>query len=87
MKIKDGYILDTIAGQQVAIALDMADDQFVGMVKLNDVGAFLWQKLQQEVTEDELVMFVTEQYEVDDAKARTDIQKFTTVLKEKGILE
>lgn len=87
MKIKDGYILDTIAGQQVAIALDMADDQFVGMVKLNEVGAFLWQKLQQEVTEDELVMFVTEQYEVDDAKARTDIQKFTTVLKEKGILE
>lgn len=87
MKIKDGYILDTIAGQQVAIALDMADDQFVGMVKLNEVGAFLWQKLQQEVTEDELVMFVTELYEVDDAKARTDIQKFTTVLKEKGILE
>lgn len=87
MKIKDGYILDTIAGQQVAIALDMADDQFVGMVKLNEVGAFLWQKLQQEVTEDELVIFVTEQYEVDDAKARTDIQKFTTVLKEKGILE
>lgn len=87
MKIKDGYILDTIAGQQVAIALDMADDQFVGMVKLNEVGAFLWQKLQQEVTEDELVMFVTEQYEVDDAKARTDIQKFTTVLKKKGILE
>lgn len=87
MKIKDGYILDTIAGQQVAIALDMADDQFVGMVKLNEVGAFLWQKLQQEVTEDELVMFVTEQYEVDDTKARTDIQKFTTVLKEKGILE
>ena len=87
MKIKDGYILDTIAGQQVAIALDMADDQFVGMVKLNEVGAFLWQKLQREVTEDELVMFVTEQYEVDDAKARSDIQKFTTVLKEKGILE
>ncbi len=87
MKIKDGYILDTIAGQQVAIALDMADDQFVGMVKLNEVGAFLWQKLQKEVTEDELVMFLTEQYEVDDAKARADIQKFTAVLKEKGILE
>lgn len=87
MKIKDGYILDTIGGQQMAVALDAADDKFVGMIKLNEVGAFLWKNLQEDIEEEQLVEAVTNQYEVSVEKASADIKKFIATLAEKGILE
>lgn len=41
MKIKEGYILDTIGGQPVAVSISYGEDRFSGMVKLNAAGAFL----------------------------------------------
>lgn len=87
MKIKEGYILDTIGDQKIAVSVDYSDDKFCGMVKLNAVGAFLWEKLLQDTTEDALVQAVTEAYQIDAETAKIDIGAFITQLKENGVLE
>lgn len=87
MKIKEGYILDTIGDQKVAVSLNYAADQFSGMVKLNSVGAFLWEKLSQDISEDALVQAVVQKYDVSEETARKDIKVFVENLEKNGILE
>ena len=55
MKIKDGFVLKTIAGSTVAVPVG---DNLVNlqlMLTLNESGAFLWNLLENSATEDELV--------------------------------
>lgn len=87
MKIKDGYILDTIGGQPVAVSISYGEDRFSGMVKLNAAGAFLWDLLAQDCEESALVQALTEKYEIDADTAAKDVKSFLVKLEEKGILE
>jgi hypothetical protein len=56
------------------------------MVTVNEVGVLLWKMLQEEVTFEDLVKGVLEEYDVDEAAARADIQEFLDKLIESGIL-
>ncbi|MBR4723148.1 MAG: PqqD family protein [Clostridia bacterium] len=55
MKIKDGFILRQVAGNYVAVAVGEESVNFNAMVTTNDTGAFLWEKLQTETTEEEIL--------------------------------
>ena len=100
MKIKEGYILDEIGDQKVAISLKCGENDFSEMIKLNEIGAFLWEKLSEDIEEEKLVEAVTEaydidgkvmdylrRYDIDSATARKDIRSFTETLEKNGILE
>lgn len=87
MKIKEGYILDTIGDQKVAVSLNYSENQFSGMVKLNSVGAFLWEKLSKDTEEEALVQEVKKKYAVEEERARKDIAVFLKNLEDNGILE
>lgn len=86
MKIKEGYILNTIGKETMAVPLGVSDGKFGGMVKLNEVAAFLWEQMQEETDETQLLKAVLEQYDVSEEKAKQDIQKFVKTLAENGIL-
>ena len=47
MKIKEGFVVKEIAGQCVVIALGEASKIFNGLIKLNDTGRFIWEKLSE----------------------------------------
>lgn len=76
MKIKEGYILDEIGDQKVAISLKCGENDFLEMIKLNEIGAFLWEKLSEDIEEEKLVEAVTEAYDIDSATARKDIRSY-----------
>lgn len=87
MKIKEGYILDTIGEQKIAVSLEHSEDRFSGMIKLNSVGAFLWEKLSEGIDEEALIHAVTETYEIDQETASGDVKAFIEKLEKNGILE
>lgn len=87
MKIKDGYILDSIGEQKVAISLEDSKDRFSGMIKLNPVAAFLWEQLLEETDENALLNAVIKKYNVDSETAAKDIKVFVDKLDKNGILE
>lgn len=45
MKIKGDYLLDTIGGEKMAVPITVNDGGLAGLIRLNEVGAFLWEKL------------------------------------------
>ena len=75
MKVKDNFILREVAGQNVVLPMD-GDIDMNTMITLNGTGAFLWERLQSETTEDALVAALLEEYDVDEATARECVQNF-----------
>lgn len=86
MKIKDGFLLRKVGGQNVVVALGEASRDFNGMIRLNDTGVFLWQQLQQDVTEEQLLAALTAEYSVDPAQAKSDIAEFLSTLRKAALL-
>ncbi len=86
MKVKEGYILRTIAGVNVVIPYGDEMDLNV-MLTLNDTGKFLWEQLQTEKTEAQLLEAVITTYETDPDAANAYISTFIQKLSEYECLE
>ena len=87
MRVEKEFVLREIAGDYIIIPTGKTVLEFNGMVTVNEVGVLLWKMLQQEVTFEELVKGVLEEYDVDEATARADIQEFLDKLTENNILK
>ena len=86
MKIKDGFMLRKVGWQNIVVALGEASRSFNGMIRLNDTGVFLWEKLKDDVTEEQLLAALTAEYSVDPAQAKADIAEFLSTLKKAALL-
>lgn len=87
MKIKSGFIVREIAGSHVAAATGEAAKNFNGIITLNETGRFLFSLLQNEMTEQELIDAMRENFDVDEKTAGEDVRLFVNKLKESNILE
>lgn len=86
MKIEKEYVLREIAGDHIIIPVGMTVLEFNGLITVNKVGVFLWKMLQEEVTMEELVQAVLNEYDVEEEVARNDIQEFVEKLTDAGVL-
>ena len=86
MKMKDGFLLRQVAGQTVVLPIGGDMDLNV-MITLNDTGAFLWEKLQEETDEAALVAALLGEYDVDEATAKQAVADFVAKLNANGFLE
>ena len=85
MKLKQGFILRTVAGETVV--LPSGDELDLNMmITLNDTGKFLWEKLETGAEMDELVAGLLAEYDVDEATARAGAERFVAKLNENGFL-
>ncbi len=87
MKIKEGFVLRSIAGSNIVVPVGAASVDFNGMITLNDSGAFLWKLLENGSDVDAMTAALLREYEVDEATARTCSAEFIDKLKEAGCLE
>lgn len=87
MKIKDNFMLRKVADCYVVVPIGPAVADFNGMINLNEAGAFLWQLLESETTEDAVVSAMLEHYDVDEAIAKNDVKKFVAQLTEANLLD
>ena len=87
MKIKKGFLMREVAGENVVIAVGEAAIQFKGMIRLNPTGAFLWRLLETETDEAAMVDAMLEAYETDKATAEKDIRAFVDAIRAAGLLD
>lgn len=87
MQASKDYLMRSIAGETILIPSGAAAQKFNGLVTVNAIGSFIWDVLQQPVTLDALVGRITEEYEVDEATARSDAEEFLAELRQIGALE
>ncbi|MDI9241543.1 PqqD family protein [Fusibacillus kribbianus] len=86
MKIDREFVLREIAGDYVIIPTGKTVLEFNGLITVNEVGVSLWNMLQNEITFDELVQGILDEYDVEESVAREDIQEFLDKLVDGGIL-
>ena len=85
MKLKEGFVLRTVAGETVVLPTgDVAD--FDMMITLNDTGKFLWERLTVETDEATLVKALLDVYEVTEELAAESVAAFVARLKELNFL-
>ena len=87
MKIKDGYVIRQVMGNYVVIATGEASLNFHGMVKLNETAANIWSYISEGKSEDEIVSLMLAEYDVEEHKLRSDVQKTINTLVEQGFVE
>lgn len=86
MKVKDGFILRKVGLQYVVAATGKASENFNGMLRLNESGAFAFRLLQEGISQEELVGRIAAEYEVGEETARTDVAQFLARLQEADAL-
>ena len=86
MKLKDGFLLRSVAGQTVVLPTG-GDLDLNMMITLNETGAFLWEHLENDTNEAALVEALLAEYDVDKATAENAVEAFVQKLESNGFLE
>ena len=86
MKLKPGFILRVIAGQN--IVLSSGDNGNLNqMISLNDTGLFIWQQLQTDTTEEQIASALMTRYGINPELASSTTAGFIQKLREYQFIE
>ena len=87
MKASSDFVLRNVAGEYILMPKGAAIGSFGGVVLLNSLSAFIWEKLQKNVTRDELLAQILANYEVDEETASADLDASLAQFREMQLLE
>ncbi len=85
MKLKDGFILRTVADETVVLPAAGVTD-FDMMITLNETGKFLWERLAVGAEEADLIKDLLAEYDVTEEVAAKSVAAFVARLKELDFL-
>ena len=87
MKIKDGFVLRSVMGNNVVIAVGEASKNFRGLVQLNESAAEIWKHIEDGKTRDEICELMFDKYEVERANLEADVDRVIATLCENGFID
>lgn len=89
MKVKKGFHLRKVCGENIMVAEGMENIDFSNIISMNDSAAYLWQNIEQqpEFTAETLAGLLVEEYEVDEETALRDANTLIRQWQEAGIIE
>ena len=86
MKIKKELVKREIAGDTILVPVGKTVYDSRGMFIMNELGGFLWDRLEAAETEQDLLNAVLDEYDVAEETAMQDIREFLEKLRDMGIL-
>lgn len=87
MKIKDGYILKKVAGENIVVATGEARLSFNGIITFNEVGAEVFTRLDGTHSLSQIVDEIAALYNAPKEKISADIERLVEKMKNHGLLE
>ncbi len=87
MKIKENFTLRHIADEYIVMPTGSSIANFDGAIALNEVSAFIFEKLSNPMSKDDLVIALLNEYNVDEETATKDIDALISKFEEMGIIE
>lgn len=87
IKTKKGFMLRSVAGRHVVVAVGRASIDFNGLITLNETGSYIWEKLAKGTTYDKLLADMLSDYDVDESTAREGIDSFLNTAREANLLD
>ena len=87
MTIKKGFKLFSACGQNFLVPMGEGNIDYSKLISLNESSLLLWQRMEKgEFSIDDLVAILLEEYEIDDATARKDVETMIEQYKQEGII-
>lgn len=86
MRLKEGFILHSIGDEHMAVATGEAAKGFNGIVRNNETASYVFELLQNDTTEEEIVAAMCKRYDADETRIRNDVHKLLEQIKEAGFL-
>ena len=88
MKLKYEFVVNQVADQMVAVPVGDGLENFNGFVKMNDIGAEIFEMLKEDVTLEEIVEIMLKKHpEATKEEALETVTEFTEQLKKEGIVD
>ena len=87
MNAKSGFVLRNIVDEYILMPTGDNIGKFKGTLLLNEVSAFIWEKLQNPISRDDLLTAIVNEYEVSEEQAAVDLDALLSQLKEFGVIE
>lgn len=88
MQISKDFTIQKVGNSYVAVPVGETSKSFHGMVRLNETGAFLWNRMvDRDCTEEDLVKALLDEYDVSEDTARADVARVVETLKKGKILQ
>lgn len=87
MRIKPGFELRNVCGEQVIIAEGLENINFSKLIHLNESAAYVWQAVgNTDFTAESVADLLCKEYDVDHATALTDAQTLLSDWMEHGLI-
>lgn len=88
MKLKYNFVTNEVADKIVAVAVGDDLNSFNGFIKMNDVGAYIFNMLKNDVTEDEIVEAMKKDFaDASEEEIRENVSGFIDGLKKYEVLD
>ncbi len=87
MKVKEGYIIKEVAGNNVVIATGDERMEFRGIIMFNEVGAVVFNMLDGTNTVEEIARKISKDYETPYETVEADVIKLIEKMKAQGLIE
>lgn len=89
MRIKNGFVLRQVCGENVIVGEGLGAINFGKMLALNETAAWLWQQAvaMGDFTVDALTQKLCDEYEVSLDEAKADVTAIVTEWQNVGVLE
>lgn len=85
MKLKKGFLIHEIDGQQVMVSAGMT--QFSGLIRSNQTAAFIVNSLKKETSKEAIVDAMAKKYDAPRKRIETDVEKILNQLRGIGVID
>ena len=87
MIAKQGFLLRKIVDEYMLVPVGRNVGLFKGVVLLNQVSSFLWERLQSPVSREDLLAMLLEEYDIDEQTASADLDSILEQFRQLDIIE
>ena len=88
MKLKYNFVTNEVADKIVAVSVGDDLQKFNGFIKMNDTGAYIFNMLKNDVTEEEIVAAMKKDYsDATEEEIKETVSEFVGKLKDADVLE
>lgn len=86
MKLKFQFIERNIMDEYVLVPAGEAALSFAGLLTTSETGNFLFNLLKEDISREQLIQHLMDEYDVDEIQAANDVDEFLNHLKELNLL-
>lgn len=87
MKIKTGFVTQTLGEKTIVVSTGELSKTFHGMIELNTTGTDIWNWIAEGLSEEQVAKKLAKKYGITLEKAKSDVRKFIRQMEKAGVLE